>query len=152
MTLSSLAYCFSSKTSKITYLNISSPLLVKRDIFVFKWRVPQVLCEAPESWGGLSDVELIIRCALKAFENNELLQDFLNGKQNNVYKAIIDEVMYDLAGRGIALKDHLSIPYGDIEMNRYRKGPALTADKCREITNIGLGDENALDRIFPPPK
>ena len=91
----------------------------KRDIFVFKWRVPQVLCEAPESWGGLSDVELIIRCALKAFENNELLQDFLNGKQNNVYKAIIDEVMYDLAGRGIALKDHLSISHGDIEMNRY---------------------------------
>ncbi|HYT02499.1 MAG TPA: hypothetical protein VEL70_06280, partial [Candidatus Acidoferrum sp.] len=75
-----------------------------------------------------------------------------NGKQNNVYKAIIDEVMYDLAGRGIALKDHLSIPYGDIEMNRYRKGPALTADKCRQITNIGLGDENAIDRIFPPPK
>jgi len=120
----------------------------KRDIFVFKWRVPQVLCEAPESWGGLSDVELIIRCALKAFENNELLQDFLNGKQNNVYKAIIDEVMYDLAGRGIALKDHLSIPYGDIEMNRYRKGPALTADKCREITNIGLAMKMLLTEFF----
>ena len=119
-----------------------------RDIFVFKWRVPQVLCEAPESWGGLSDVELIIRCALKAFENNELLQDFLNGKQNNVYKAIIDEVMYDLAGRGIALKDHLSIPYGDIEMNRYRKGPALTADKCREITNIGLAMKMLLTEFF----
>ncbi len=120
----------------------------KKDIFVFKWRVPQVLCEAPESWGGLSDVELIIRCALKAFENNELLQDFLNGKQNNVYKAIIDEVMYDLAGRGIALKDHLSIPYGDIEMNRYRKGPALTADKCREITNIGLAMKMLLTEFF----
>jgi len=120
----------------------------KKDIFVFKWRVPQVLCEAPESWGGLSDVELIIRCALNAFENNELLQDFLNGKQNNVYKAIIDEVMYDLAGRGIALKDHLSIPYGDIEMNRYRKGPALTADKCREITNIGLAMKMLLTEFF----
>ena len=120
----------------------------KRDIFVFKWRVPQVLCEAPESWGGLSDVELIIRCALKAFENNELLQDFLNGKQNNVYRAIIDEVMYDLAGRGIALKDHLSISYGDIEMNRYRKGPALTADKCREITNIGLAMKMLLTEFF----
>src|SRR5205807_3030131 len=119
-----------------------------RDIFVLKWRVPQVLCEAPESWGGLSDVELIIRCALKAFENNELLQDFLNGKQNNVYKAIIDEVMYDLAGRGIALKDHFSISCGDIEMNRYRKGPALTADKCREITNIGLAMKMLLTEFF----
>jgi len=57
--------------------------------------------------------------------------------------------MDDLVERRVAVKDDITIPYAEIEMCRYRKGPALTADKCREITNIGLGDENALERIFP---
>src|SRR5207245_192252 len=91
----------------------------QRDIFIFKWRVPQVLCEAPLSWGALTDTELVIRCALRAFENNELQQDFLKGKPHNVYKAIIDEVMDDLVDRHVALRDDMAIPYGDIIMNKY---------------------------------
>lgn len=100
----------------------------QRDIFIFKWRIPQVLCEAPPNWGGLLDPELTFRAALKAYENQELQQDFLKGKPNNVYKAIMDEVMGDLVERRVAAGDDVAIPYAEIEMCRYRKGRALTAN------------------------
>ena len=48
-----------------------------RDIFIFRWRIPQVLCEAPRTWGGLTDVELLIRAQLLGYQNKELEQDFL---------------------------------------------------------------------------
>jgi hypothetical protein len=71
--------------------------------------------------GGLLDSEFIFRAALKAYENQELQQDFLKGKSNNVYKAIMDEVMDDLVERRIAARDDVTIPYAEIEMCRYRK-------------------------------
>jgi hypothetical protein len=47
-----------------------------KDIFIFRWRILQVLGEAPETWGDLTDVELITRARLVGYENNELEQDF----------------------------------------------------------------------------
>jgi len=99
--------------------------ITKNDIFIFKWRIPQILCEVPPSWGALTDIELMIRSALNAFENGELKRDFLSGKSDNIYKAIIDDVMDDLVVREVALKDKLTIPYGDREMDSYRKGISL---------------------------
>lgn len=87
--------------------------------------------------------------ALKAYENEELQQDFLKGKSHNVYKAIVDEVMEDLVQRGAVIRDDMTVPYAEVELCRYRKAPALTEDKCREITRILLGDENSLERMFP---
>jgi hypothetical protein len=127
---------------KANYIN-------ERDLFLFKWRVPQVLCEAPESWGGLTDIELIFRSALGGFENYELMQAFLRGKGHSVYKAIIDEVADDLVRRRIVVKEDMTIPYEDFDMNRYSIGPALTGDKRGTITTIGSGDPKLFDQLFP---
>jgi hypothetical protein len=110
-----------------------------RDIFIFRWRIPQVLCEAPRAWGALTDVELITRARLLGYQNNELEQDFLVGKPHNVYKALIDEVMTDLVDRRLAVRED-TIHYGEIEMQKYRRGPALNEDGCRRITSVGLGE------------
>jgi hypothetical protein len=120
-----------------------------RDIFIFTWRIPQVLCEAPRSWGAITDVELLSQAQLLAFKNNDLEQDFLKGKPPNIYYALIEEVMTDLVNRHIALKVEETIPYGDREMNKYRSGPALNEERCHEITGIGLGDEDTYNQLFP---
>jgi|GEM_PF-1657263 hypothetical protein len=120
-----------------------------RDIFIFRWRISQVLCEAPRKWGGLTDVELLIRAYLLGYQNNELEQDFLKGKPHNVYTAIIEEVMTDLVNRHIARKEEEKIPYGDREMSRYTSGPALNELGCRGVTRIGLGDPETYNRLFP---
>jgi hypothetical protein len=119
-----------------------------RDIFIFRWRIPQVLCEAPRAWGALIDVELITRARLLGYQNNELEQDFLVGKPHNVYKALIDEVMTDLVDRRLAVRED-TIHYGEIEMQKYRRGPALNEDGCRRITSVGLGEPDTYNQFFP---
>jgi hypothetical protein len=94
-----------------------------KDIFIFRWRILQVLCEAPETWGALTDVELITRARLLGYKNNELEQDFLVGNTcHNVYKALIDEVMTDLVNRRIVVTEEDTINYGEIKMQKYRRG------------------------------
>ena len=46
------------------------------DIFRFRWRIAQVLCEVPESWGGLTNVELFIRAHLHGYRNAQLERNF----------------------------------------------------------------------------
>jgi hypothetical protein len=121
----------------------------EKDIFIFRWRIPQVLCEAPRSWGAITDVELLSQAELLAFKNDRLEQDFLNGMPRNIYYALIEEVMTDLVNRRIALREGEPIPYGNREMNRYRRGPALDDQRCHEITGIGLGDQDTYNRLFP---
>jgi hypothetical protein len=104
--------------------------ITSSDIFAFKWRIPQVLCEAPEIWGSLTQVELLIRSALHAYENKELQQDFLKGKSYNVYNVIMDEVMEDLVNRGIAIEDE-SLVYEARCMKRYSKGHTLIAENVK---------------------
>ena len=120
-----------------------------KDIFIFRWRIPQVLCEAPPSWGAITDVELLSQAQLLAYRNDDLQQDFLKGKPPNIYYALIEEVMTDLVARQIAVKEEETIPYGDRAMNRYRRGPALNEESCPEVTKIGLGDPGKYDRLFP---
>jgi hypothetical protein len=121
-----------------------------KDIFIFRWRILQVLCEAPETWGALTDVELITRARLLGYKNNELEQDFLVGNTcHNVYKALIDEVMTDLVNRRIVVREEDTINYGEIKMQKYRRGPALDEEGCRRITSIGLGDLDTYNRFFP---
>jgi hypothetical protein len=119
-----------------------------KDIFIFRWRILQVLCEAPATWGALTDVELITRARLLGYKNNELEQDFLAGKPHNVYKALIDEVMTDLVERRIVVRED-TINYGEIEMQKYRRGPALDEEGCLKITSIGMGDPDTYNRFFP---
>jgi hypothetical protein len=57
--------------------------------------------------------------------------------------------MEDLLERRVVVRDDVTIYYADVEMYRYRKGPAMTTDKRREITNIGLGDPDAFEQMFP---
>lgn len=118
------------------------------DIFAFKWRIPQVLCEAPEGWGSLTEVELLIRSALHAYDNMELQQDFLKGKSQNVYSAIMEEVMEDLVNRNIAVQNE-SLAYETFYMKRYSKGHALSAEKCKEVLKYGRGDQILFDALFP---
>ena len=121
-----------------------------KDIFIFRWRILQVLCQAPETWGALTDVELITRARLLGYKNNELEQYFLVGNTcNNVYKALIDEVMTDLVQRRIVVREEDTINYGEIEMQKYRKGPVLDEEGCRRITSIGMGDPDTYNRFFP---
>ena len=106
--------------------NILNKHAIERDdIFTFRWRVPQVLCEAPKEWGSLTEIELLIRSALNAYKNTELQQDFLQGKEN-IYGVLMEEVMEDLVKRSIAVRDNERVPFGKISMNKYRKGPALS--------------------------
>lgn len=123
--------------------------ITSSDIFAFKWRIPQVLCEVPKSWGALTEVELLIRSALHAYENKELQQDFLKGKLQNVYKAIMEEIMEDLVIRGIAIKDEQSIAYEEGYISRYRKGSALTPEKCEQVLRYGRGHQELFDSLFP---
>jgi hypothetical protein len=53
----------------------------------------------------------------------------LEGKPHNVYKALIGEVMTDLVDRRIAIREEETINYGDIQMLKYRRGPALNVGK-----------------------
>jgi hypothetical protein len=121
-----------------------------KDIFIFRWRIAQILCEAPITWGGLTDVELLIRAHLHGYQNKQLEQDYLKGRSHNVYTAIIEEVMTDLVARQVAIREEGTIFYGDREMNRYRRGPALNEGSCPEVTRIGLWDQNTYNRLFPP--
>ena len=94
-------------------------------------------------------MELITRAHLNAYQNNELKQDFLKGKPQNVYKALIDEVMTDLINRGVVIREEETLIYGDFEMNKYQRGPALNAEGCQRVTAIGLGDPDTYDQLFP---
>jgi hypothetical protein len=49
------------------------------DIFIFRWRIPQVLCEAPETWGALTDVELITRARLLGYKKMSSNRIFWRG-------------------------------------------------------------------------
>ena len=119
------------------------------DIFRFRWRIAQVLCEAPLTWGGLTDVELIIRAHLHGYRNLQLERDFLGGKRSNFYKALIDEIMTDLLKRGIAYREDETIPFGDLEMYKYKKGRSLTKVRCDKLVGIGLGDRKIYSHLFP---
>jgi hypothetical protein len=120
-----------------------------KDVFIFRWRIAQILCEAPITWGALTDVELLIRAHLHAYRDKQLEQDYLKGRAHNVYTAIIEEVMTDLVARQVAIIEKVSIFYGDREMTRYRRGPALNEESCPEVTGTGLGDQDTYDRLFP---
>jgi hypothetical protein len=102
------------------------------DIFTFRWRVPQVLCEAPKEWGSLTEIELLIRSTLNAYKNTELQQDFLQGKEN-IYSVLMEQIMEDLVKRGVAVRDDERIPFGKINMNKYRRGAALTDNNCEKV-------------------
>jgi hypothetical protein len=119
------------------------------DIFRFRWRIAQILCEAPTSWGGLTDVELIIRAHLHGYRNLQLERDFLKGKHPNFYKALIDDVMTDLVKRGVAYREDETIPFGDIEMYKYKRGRSLTKVRCDKIIGTGLGDKKIYSQLFP---
>jgi hypothetical protein len=121
----------------------------ERDIFIFRWRIPQVLCEEPKTWGASTDVELITRARLLGYKNNELEQNFLVGKPRTVHKALIDEVMTDLVERRIVVREEDTINYGEIEMQKYQRGPALGEEGCRRVTSIGLGDLDTYNKFFP---
>jgi hypothetical protein len=120
-----------------------------QDIFRFRWRIAQILCEMPPTWGGLTDVDLIMESCSSAYSNDELKQDFLKGKPRNFYKELIDEVMEDLVNRNIAEKEEWALPYGDIDMYRYRKGRSLNQKRCDEVLRIQRGDQGLFNKLFP---
>jgi hypothetical protein len=66
---------------------------------------------------------------------------------HNVYNALIDEVMTDLVNRRIVVTEEDTINYGEIKMQKYRRGPALDEEGCRRITSIGLGDLDTYIRF-----
>jgi hypothetical protein len=84
-----------------------------------------------------------------AYENKDLQQDFLKGKSQNVYKALMDEVMEDLMKRDIAIRDIQTIAYESFYMNRCRMGHVLTLEKCNEVLKYGRGDQKLFDELFP---
>ena len=44
------------------------------DIFRFRWRITQVLCEAPERWGALTDVDLITKARVLGYKNKPRME------------------------------------------------------------------------------
>jgi hypothetical protein len=86
---------------------------------------------------------------LHGYRNLQLERDFLEGKHSNFYKALIDEVMTDLVKRGVVYREDETIPFGDIEMYKYKRGRSLTKVRCDKIIGTGLGDKKIYSQLFP---
>jgi hypothetical protein len=117
------------------------------DFSLFKWRVLHHICQMPDSYGGFTETELFLHTNLRAYFDDKLKHEYLEGRRGALYRMLMEHVMTCLEERD-AVEISRDYEYGESIMKIYNKTETLKKI-CSEILSLGLGASDKLDKLLP---
>jgi hypothetical protein len=105
------------------------------------------MCQMPRSYGGFTETELFLHTNLRAYFDEKLKQDYVQGRRGALYRLLMEHVMDCLEERH-AIEISREYECGDSIMVIYNKTKTLN-DVCHEILRLGPGKYENLDQLLP---
>jgi hypothetical protein len=119
----------------------------KSDIFRFEWAILKYMCDTSDKHDTFIETELFFKTGLHGYIDKKYGQEYLHGKERNLYKLIMERVMKSLKSRS-AIEMTVTNTHGS-KMTKIKKSQILE-DKCDEFRKApGMGDDSLLNRILP---